>query len=355
MYRKPIAIHARARSFSDKWISYCELHGIPYKVVDCYQSDIVRQLEGCSGLMWHWSHSDAKAALFARQLTLSLEKAGLRVFPDSNTSWHYDDKVGQKYLLEAVGAPLVPSHVFFDRKEALLWADNTTYPKVFKLAGGAGASNVKLATSATLAKRWINRSFRRGWPMQSRLYPLREALWHLRRDRTLRAVLGIGFGLARIIVRNEDERAGRREKGYAYFQDFIPGNSFDIRAVVIGRRCYAFKRGVRKGDFRASGSGIMIHDPTQIPLSCVVAAFATADAIGSQCLAFDFVLRDEVPLIVETSYAFALKGYKNCVGYWDRSMDWHDANITPEEYMIEDFIATNSFAIRNRILSYKCE
>ena len=26
---------------------------------------------------------------------------GIKVFPDSNTAWHFDDKVGQKYLLEA--------------------------------------------------------------------------------------------------------------------------------------------------------------------------------------------------------------------------------------------------------------
>ena len=46
-----------------------------------------------------------------------------------------------------------------------------------------------------------------------------------------------------------------REIGYAYFQDFIPENQFDIRVVVIGKRSFAIKRMVRKDDFRASGSG----------------------------------------------------------------------------------------------------
>lgn len=106
-----IAIHPRPGSFSDQWIAYCEAHGVPYRLVNCYRSDIVQQLEGCRGLMWHWAHYDHKAALFARQLTLSLEKAGIRVYPDSATSWHYDDKLGQKYLLEAMRLPHVPTYL----------------------------------------------------------------------------------------------------------------------------------------------------------------------------------------------------------------------------------------------------
>src|SRR5450631_3263571 len=102
-----IAIHDRAGSFSDRWIKYCNENQVPYKLVNCYEFDIISQLDDCKGLMWHWDLNDYKAALFARQLTISLEKKGVKVFPDVNTAWHHDDKVGQKYLLEAVGAPLV--------------------------------------------------------------------------------------------------------------------------------------------------------------------------------------------------------------------------------------------------------
>src|SRR5437762_6409989 len=107
-----IAIHDEPGSFSDRWIKYCIENEISYKLVSCYDSDIVSQLSDCQGLMWHWSQTNYKAALFARQLTISLEKKDIKVFPDVNTAWHHYDKVGQKYLLEAVGAPLVNSYVF---------------------------------------------------------------------------------------------------------------------------------------------------------------------------------------------------------------------------------------------------
>ena len=61
---------------------------------------------------------------------------GIRVFPDVDTCWHYDDKVAQKYLFEALKMPLVPSYVFYSKGDAVKWANQVSYPKVFKLRGG---------------------------------------------------------------------------------------------------------------------------------------------------------------------------------------------------------------------------
>ena len=107
-----IAIEQQDSGFHRYWVAYCLRKGIPFKRVDCYRSDIVEQLRGCDALMWHFSHQDYRDMLFARQLILSLAAGGMKVFPDPATSWHFDDKVGQKYLLEAVGAPLVPTWLF---------------------------------------------------------------------------------------------------------------------------------------------------------------------------------------------------------------------------------------------------
>ena len=125
-----LAIHERPRSFSDRWIEYCEKNSIPYKIVNCYRSDILEQLSDCDGLMWHWTLMDYKSTLFARQLTLSVKELGIKMYPDFNTSWHYNDKLGQKYLLESIKAPLVPSYVFYTKQEAVKWINETSFPKV---------------------------------------------------------------------------------------------------------------------------------------------------------------------------------------------------------------------------------
>ena len=53
------------------------------------------------------------------------------------------------------------------------------------------------------------------------------------------------------------------EKGYVYFQDFIPNNDTDTRIVVIGDKIIGERRGVRNGDFRASGSHILLPDASR--------------------------------------------------------------------------------------------
>lgn len=335
-----IAIHSTSGTFSDEWIAYCDDRGIAYRIVDCFASDIVAQLAGCGGLMWHWPHHDYRAALFARQLTLALECAGIPVFPNTATSWHYDDKLGQKYLLEATGAPLVRSYAFYDRELALQWASQTNYPKVFKLRGGAGSENVKLARDEAQARHLILRSFGRGWHSRSRFHLLNERMWHVRRDRSLRSVANLWRGIARLVVPTEDERNRITERHYAYFQDFVPGNDHDIRVIVIGRRAFAIKRMARENDFRASGSGHIIHERGAIPEECVDLAFTLSRTLDTQCTAFDFVFDRGRPMVVEISYAFAAAGYELCPGYWGPDLQWHEGHFSPEHFMVEDFVAS---------------
>ena len=92
-----IAILNNQGGFTPRWIAYCQAKGIDYKLGVCYQSDIMAQLQDCGALMWHFSQNSPKDFLFAKQLIFSVEAAGKKVFPDFHTTWHFDDKVGQKY------------------------------------------------------------------------------------------------------------------------------------------------------------------------------------------------------------------------------------------------------------------
>lgn len=114
-----IGIHQTKGSFSDRWVACCEAKKIAWKPVDCYRSNIVQQLSGCDALMWHFHHASPKDCLFAKQSLYSVKASGKQAFPDFNTAWHFEDKIGQKYLLEAIGASLVSSYVFYSFKKRL--------------------------------------------------------------------------------------------------------------------------------------------------------------------------------------------------------------------------------------------
>jgi glutathione synthase/RimK-type ligase-like ATP-grasp enzyme len=333
-----IAIHDRQESYSKEWIEYCKENNIAYKLVNCYDSDIIQQLKECDGLMWHWPHWDYKASLFARQLTASLEIMGKKVFPDTKTGWHYDDKVGQKYLLEALNAQLIPSFVFYDEKEALNWCDKTSFPKVFKLRGGASSMNVKLIKTRAEARRYTRKAFGKGFSVVDPQALLADKFMEFRRHPGRHTFTGILKGFLRLFVPTELERISGREKGYIYFQEFIPNNLFDTRIFVIGNYAFGARRFVRENDFRASGSHNADCDPAKIDLRCVKLAFETTAKLQSQCVAYDFIFHQGEPVITEISYASSIEVYRDFPGYWDKDLNWYNQKFIEERFMIEDFI-----------------
>lgn len=332
-----IAIHHNPHSFSDRWIKYCEKEKIEYKVVNAFDSNIIEQLKGYDIFMWHHHHAQYKDVLTAKRILFALEHAGIKVFPDFRTGWHFDDKVAQKYLLEAIKAPLVPSYVFYDKKQALAWAKNTSYPKVFKLKGGAGASNVKLVKNFNQASALIHKSFGKGFKQYDGIEALKEKIRKLKVGKeNFKNVLK---AFIRVFVPTDFSRRQPVERGYVYFQDFIPNNNSDIRVIVIGEKAFAIKRMVRENDFRASGSGDILFEPQEINIDCIKTAFEVNNKISSQCIAFDFVLDSySRPLVVEISYGFSMEAYDNCLGYWDENLNWHYSNFNPQFWIINNLI-----------------
>ena len=330
-----IAIHERKGSFSDKWIEYCKKNDIRFKLVDCYDSEIIKNIADCKILLWHWSHEDYKAAIFARQLIHSLELKKIKVFPNLNTCIHFDDKIAQKYLFENFELPIPQTWVFYEKEKALDWLKTAKFPIVFKLKGGAGSENVKLIRKLPQAKHLVQRSFKRGFPMRSGWNQLLEYIWRFKRDFTFEALLGVLKGLVRYFYRYEQEKLSQTQKGYVLFQQFFPDCDCDIRVIIIGNKAFGLKRQVRKGDFRASGSGYIDYSMLQIPSECIKLAFEAAGKLKLQSAAFDFIQYNSKWFIVEVSYAFNHPTYYKCEGLWDQSLSYEKAAVIPEELIIK--------------------
>lgn len=333
-----IAIHHRKGSFSERWIYYCEKNNIEFKIVNAYDTDIIEQLKNFDIFIWHHHLNNFTDSITANKILFALENTRVKTFPNFNTTWHFDDKVAQKYLLEAIDAPLVPSFVFYDKNKAKKWAKNTSFPKVFKLKGGASSSNVKLIRSRRQALKTIDKAFGRGISQFDRLGNLKERFRKFKKGKD--SLFGLVKGIGRLFIPKEFAKMHGREKGYVYFQEFIPDLNFDIRIQVIGNRIIGLKRYVREGDFRASGSGNVVElNEGNIDIRLLEIALETASKIKSQSLTIDFIYKDDTPLIVELSYCFPIDFYDNCPGYWDASLNWHEKSFNPQEWMIEDLIA----------------
>jgi len=328
-----IAIHNRKNSFSDRWISYCQNNGIQYKLVDAYSTDIITQISDCDAFMWHHGHMHPKDIIFAQKLLFALEHTGIVVFPDFKTAWHFDDKVAQKYLLEAINAPTVPTWVFYSSLEALEWIKKTDFPKVFKLRGGAGSSNVKLVNTEKEAKRIVNKAFGAGFSQYNALDGFVERWRKYKLGKT--NFLDVLKGIIRFVYPTTFTKYAGKERGYAYFQQYIPNNKYDIRVIVVDNKAFAIKRLVRENDFRASGSGSILYDKDHFDENTIRLAFKLSEKLNGQSIAFDFVYENNYPLVVEVSYGFMKEGYDKCEGYWDKDIVWHEGKFDFCGWMVD--------------------
>ena len=332
-----IAIHEKSGKFSPFWIKYCQDNNIDYKLVDVFDNDIILQINDCDALMWHFAHQNYKDKLLAQPILFALESSGKKIFPNINTSWHYDDKIGQKYLLEAINAPLIRSYVFTSEVLAHRWVEESIFPKVFKLRGGAGATNVKLIKSKKQAHNIIKTSFRKGFRQVRWLEKLKSSVIQFRPNKVstttiLRYLYYYVTGYTDILTKHVG-----KEIGYVYFQDFIANNNYDTRLIIInGNKAYGMQRLVRKGDFRASGSSQFKYDP--VPKEILEIGFQVAKKLNLQSVAFDFVIDNGEPKIIELSYGFGTLGSSKCEGYWDDKYQWHHSKFNPFGWMIENLL-----------------
>jgi glutathione synthase/RimK-type ligase-like ATP-grasp enzyme len=334
-----IAIHDEPGSYSNRWIQYCRDHAVDFVAVNCRRSDVIDQIRGVRALLWSWRHRSPEDQLVARQVIAAVERMGVKVFPNALTSWHYDDKIAQKYLLEAVGAPLIPTYVSVDEREAMAWIGKAEFPKVFKLRCGAGSANVVLVRTPNEAVAICRRMFGKGRTTFADGYfsDFQRKISHTRGLKHFLEKLKRAPAWIRRSLRFR--RAVPPQRGYVYFQDFLPDNAFDTRVTVIGPRAFGFRRRNRPGDFRASGSGELLYDAESVDLRCVRAAFEVAGRIDGACLAFDFLFdADKEPKIGEISYAFSAAAVYDCLGYWDEDLNWRAGHFWPQDLILQDVL-----------------
>jgi glutathione synthase/RimK-type ligase-like ATP-grasp enzyme len=333
-----LAIHHSQEGFSGRWIEYCRDNGIAHEIVNCYDTDIIARLKAFDGLLWHFTHNEPTDLLMARHVLQAAEHIGLATFPNTATCWHFDDKIAQKYVLEAIGAPLAPTHVFYDQQGALAWLKTARFPLVRKLRRGAGSFNVRIVRDYRDARRFCRQMFGKGLSPVPRVFA--DSRRRVRQMSDSRIFWDRVRRLPEHVRRIRDLRKrALPERGYVLFQEFMPGNTHDTRIAVVGRRAWGFTRDVRKGDFRASGSGAIKYDLERIHPDCVKIAFTAAAALRSQSTAFDFV-RDPAgrPVIVEVSFGYAPAAVYNAPGYWEPDLSWRPGHTWPEHAILTDLI-----------------
>lgn len=210
----------------------------------------------------------------SRGIVLELNRRGIKTLPTAREALWYDDKAAQ---IEPLRKWLPRTVYFRDQRRAAAWLrEHARFPFVSKSVDGAGSKGVRVINT------------------------LEEALEELGRAFTAPGIPSV---------------YDRRQLGYVYWQDLVPGNDCDYRVCVVGRYVYGLIRDVRPGTIFASGSGQFRPLTLETPRELAAARLGVeiADELRTQWLAFDIVFdRHDRPLVLELSSAWTMRAYESC-------------------------------------------
>ena len=341
---KPVAICMSRMSRDrkercDAWTEYLDENNIQWEYLNPYRTDIVKKMDKYSAILWHYTNFSNSDLMEAQNILDIAQRKGLKVFPDHNTGGHFDDKIAEMYEFHRIGSPKPRSWVFYERDKCEKWLKNKAkYPIVAKLRRGSGSNNVTMIHNAAEGIRYCRRMFSKGMsPSQSLIYKTYSEAQSIK---NIKMLIERVKKIPRWLIARRYSQGMPDEKGYCYFQEFIPNEGYDLKVVVVGDKCSYVGRGTRKGSFKASGGGELFYDKNKVPKDVVRSTFTTADAIGSQCMGFDYVVdsRTGKGKIVEMCYGFDVNVIKECGGYWDRDLIWHNEPLDAQREVVKAIV-----------------
>lgn len=330
-----IAIH-RDPGFPDAythaWAECLQARGVHTRWVDLRTREALQKIATCDGVMWHWGHEDRDQEI-NRVLNVIELQMGIPVFPNHRSSWHRRDKLSQYYLLQAAGAPMPKTWVFWDRQRAREWAQQTDYPKVFKLSPSHSGKDVLLAVSEKMSSRLIDRMFGPG------IYPGQIERSFRRRDfggnRRWRALVRRSEAALRYVARLRPPLPRPPERGYAYFQEFVPETDHKVGISVVGDRAIGYRAFNASGKFGSHVRGYD-YDQSGIDVNCVRLAFDISSRLNFPMMAYDMLIHHSEPVVLELE--FRNHWTSGMPGHWNRDLEWVGTAMTPQEAQVEAFL-----------------
>lgn len=330
----------RLSSYSEKFKEILIKNNIPYKLIDPNSNTLLDDIKGCTHLLFRHTMGDTDGLIYETIANIAQNIYHIKCDPNFETYWPYENKIKEFYLLKSHDFPIINSDIFWNYAQADAFINKAQFPIVAKLPKGAGSSNVVIVNSLKDGKKIINQVFNRGVKTGG-----------LNNNSSLTSLSNMGiFKYSKALLRSQlinigllkyktDYPMWQIQKDSILFQKYLPNNSFDTRVTVIGKRAFAFRRFVRKNDFRASGSGNFNMDPDKIDIRCIEIAFSISKKLNFSTMAYDFLYdEDKKPYVNEISYCFIDLAVKNCPGYWDESLTFHQGHNWPQYYQLTDFL-----------------
>jgi glutathione synthase/RimK-type ligase-like ATP-grasp enzyme len=204
---------------SPKYERFLSHNKIPFEYYDIHKSSFIPRSKDFDLIIWRTGSSFADQYEAKSKIEFLEKELDLTIFPSASEIWFYEDKVRQQWLFQEYQIPTIKSFVSFSKEETLEYLETCNYPIVSKEATNSGSEGVYLIKNKKQAVRFCNKVFGPGHRTVNHTY--------------------------------------FRQKDYVLFQEYIRDYQHDLRVIIIGNNYFGYYREVPKGDFRASGAGIL--------------------------------------------------------------------------------------------------
>ena len=257
-----------------------------YAVKVCKFSDMDFRAEDYRGWFVVYQSTEDPYLLynsFIEDILLALQEQGAILLPGFKYNRAHHNKVFMELLRSLSKVEVIKkirSFTFgtYEEYAAFCHSDKAFFPQIVKLAEGAQSKNVCKVSNLNDSRRikgmmwfsdfrfWLKDKIKGFWPSR---YP------------------------------NFRPQSSARRK--IVVQNFIDGLSCDYKVLVFGGKFYILQRGVRPGDFRASGSGLF-EFPAEVSAEFLDFARLVYDAFDVPFISMDIARRGDDFYLIEFQF-----------------------------------------------------
>jgi len=250
-------------SYWPKFEKFLRNNNIEYNYIDIKDSDFISKVESLDVIVWRTPSPYSDQWEAKDKVEFIQNHMNKLIMPNKESLWFYEDKVRQSWLFDYHNIPSIKTFISYNFEEINEYIKRVEFPIISKDKTSSSAYGVRELKNKSDAKKLVNEIFNNGLKLYEPYI---------------------------------------KQKNYVIFQEKVPNEGYDLRVIIIGNSYFGYYRYPKKGDFKASGSGIV--EKKDIPLEVLKLSKQIKEKLPkSYMLAVDYLedSRDGKFYVIETS------------------------------------------------------